>query len=83
MAKIISKEKLTKAHKEHKCLDGFPFIKGLFMFVNYCPKCGESLLEEKEATEYSCSECGQILFSFGRYFKHQYCPNCGVKFEEQ
>lgn len=81
MAKIISRTELTKTHKEHSCLEGVPFIKGLFTFVNYCPQCGEYLIEEKEITEHSCSECGQILFSFGRYFKHQYCPNCGVKFE--
>jgi len=81
MAKIITETKLAKVHKDHKCLDNYPFIRGLFMFVNYCPKCGESLLEEKKTTEYRCSNCDQRLFSFGRHFKHEYCPNCGEKFE--
>lgn len=80
VAKIISEIKLTKVHKEHSCLTP-PFIKGLFMFVNYCPRCGEYLIEEKKTTEHRCSECGQILFSFGRYFTYGYCPNCGEKFD--
>lgn len=82
MATIVTEAKITNSHKEHRCLDDFtPFLRGLFTFANYCPKCGENLIEQKDTIERRCSECQQILFSFGRYFKYQYCPNCGARFE--
>ena len=78
MAKIISETKKQQVHKEHKCFEKNSFLKGFYSFSNYCPECGESLLEEKEVTSHRCSECGEIFI-----IKTKYCPNCGEKFDNE
>jgi len=76
MAEIISETKKQPTHKEHKCFERNSFLKGFYGFSNFCPQCGEGLLEEKDVTTHRCSECGEILI-----IKTAFCSNCGVKFD--
>lgn len=76
MARIIIEVKRQEVHKEHKCFKNNSFLMGFYGFSNFCPECGESLLEEKEVKTNRCSECGEILI-----IKTVFCSNCGVKFD--
>lgn len=76
MARIISETKKQKVHKEHKCFEDNSFLKGFYGFGNYCPQCGEYLLEDKDVTTHQCSECSENLI-----IKTAFCSNCGAKFD--
>ena len=79
MAIINVTKKPAKIHKlAHKCFRGNSFLQGFYSLGNFCPICGESLLEDGENITYKCSECGQLLVPIKQAYN--YCDNCGVKF---
>lgn len=77
MASIIIEDKTKQLPKgKHKCFEKDSFLKGLYSLSNYCPQCGEYLLEEKPVKILRCSECGEIVL-----FNARFCSGCGAKFE--
>ncbi len=79
MAFIIRETKPANVHKKHKHFNtGVPWN----TFFDYCPECGEYLLEAGEVTTEKCSCCNGTLPLHQFYgIRHDYCPNCGAKFE--
>lgn len=83
MATIIKEAKLGEVRKgSHSCFEkANNFLKGILQYGNYCPVCGEKLIEKKEVIIFKCSMCGEPILA--NLFDYNYCPNCGAKFKKE
>ncbi len=78
-AKIVVITRASKTHKlDHGCFKDNPFLKGLYQFSKFCPRCGENVEEDGSLTFSVCSSCGQGVAPLEEI---KYCSNCGDKFE--
>ena len=76
MAEIITREATVTVRKDHPHLKKHKedFLQVLW---EYCPDCGETLLEVTTIKVICCSSCLKRLAK-----RTEFCPHCGVKFEK-